>query len=57
MLTKDKNVKRDTNALAMLSYSYLNDKLNNALSDDSFILSENNLPVVPDLKEYLEVNG
>ncbi len=46
MLTKDKNVKRDTNALAMLSYSYLYDKLNNALSDDSFILSENNLPVV-----------
>ncbi len=51
MLTKDKNIKRDTNALARLSYSYLYDKLNNALSDDSFILSENNLPVVPDLKD------
>ncbi len=46
MLTKDKNVKRDTNALAMLSYSYLYDKLNNALWYDSFILSENNLPIV-----------
>ncbi len=46
VLTKDKNVKRDTNVLAMLSYSYLYDKLNNALSDDSFILSENNLRVV-----------
>ncbi len=40
MLTKDKNVKRDTDALAMLSYSYLNDKLNNGLSDGGFILSE-----------------
>ncbi len=46
MLTKDKNVKRDNNALAMLSFSYLYDKLNGALSDDSFIISENNLPVV-----------
>ncbi len=51
MLTKYKNVKPDTNVLAMLSYSYLYDKLNDALSDDSFILSENNLPVVPDLKD------
>ncbi len=46
MLTKDKNVKRDNNALAMLLYSYLYDKLDNALSDDRFILSENSLPVV-----------
>ncbi len=46
MLTKDKNVKRDNKALAMLSFSYLYDKLNSALSDDSYILSENNLPVV-----------
>ncbi len=46
MLTKDKNVKCDTNALATLSYSYLYDKLNNALSDDSFIVSEYNMPVV-----------
>ncbi len=46
MLTKDKNVKRDANALALLSYSYLYDKLNSALSDDNFILSENNLPIV-----------
>ncbi len=46
MLTKDENVKRDTNALATLSYSYIYGKLNNALSDDSFILSENSLPVV-----------
>ncbi len=57
MLTKDKNVTRDANALAMLSYSYLHDKSNNALSDDSFILSENNLPVVQDLKDLIEVNG
>ncbi len=46
MLTKDENAKRDNNALAMLSFSYLYDKLNGALSDDSFIISENNLPVV-----------
>ncbi len=51
MLTKHKNIKRDTNALAMLSYSYLYDKLNNALSDDSSILSENILPIVNDLKD------
>ncbi len=50
MLTKDKNVKRDTNALAMLLYSYLYDKLDNALKNDSFILSENSLPAVLDLK-------
>ncbi len=31
MLTKDKNVKRDINALAVLSYSYLYDKFDNAL--------------------------
>ncbi len=30
----------------MLSASYLYDKLDNALLDDSFILSEYNLPVV-----------
>ncbi len=46
MLTKDKNVKRDNNALAMLSFSFLYDKVNSALSDDSFILSENNLSVI-----------
>ncbi len=46
MQTKDKIVKRDTKALAMISFSYLYDKLNNAFQDDSFILSENNLPVV-----------
>ncbi len=57
MLTKDKNVKRDINALAVLSYYYLYDKLNNALSDDNFILSENNLPVVWELKSLIEVNG
>ncbi len=51
MLTKDENVKRDTNALAMLFNSYLYDKLNSALSDDSLIFSENNLPVVYDLKD------
>ncbi len=43
---QDKSVTCDTNAPAMLSYSYLYDKLNNVLSDDSFILSEYNLPVV-----------
>ncbi len=46
MLAKDQNVKRDTNALAMLFNSYLYDNLNSALSDDSFIFSENNLPAV-----------
>ncbi len=51
MLTKVKNVKRDTNALAMLFNTYLYDKLDNALRDDSFILSENSLPVVVDLKD------
>ncbi len=51
MPTKDKNVKRDTNALAMLFHSYLYDKLDNALKGDSFILSENNLPAVLDLKD------
>ncbi len=51
MLTKDKNVKRDTNALAMLSYSYLYDNLNSALSDDTFILPANNLTVHLDLKD------
>ncbi len=50
MLTKDKNVNRDTNALAMQFHSYLYDKLDNVLSDDSFILSENSLPAVLDLK-------
>ncbi len=57
MLTKDKNVKRDTNALAMLPFSYLYDKLDNALQDDSFILSENSLPAVLDLKDKIEVYG
>ncbi len=51
MLTKDRNVKRDTNALAMLFYSYLYDKLGNALYEDSFILSENILSAVLDLKD------
>ncbi len=57
MLTKDRSVKRDTNALTMLPYSYLYDKLSNVLSDDSFISSENNLPVVPDLEDLIEVNS
>ncbi len=51
MLTKDKNVKWHTNALTMLSNSYLYDKLNSALSDDSVILSENNLSVVEELSD------
>ncbi len=51
MLTKHKNVKRDTNAFVMLSYSFLYDELYNALSDGSFISSANNLPVVPDMKD------
>ncbi len=51
MQTKDKNVKRDNNALAVSLYSYLYDKLGNALSDDSFILSENSLPAVLYLKD------
>ncbi len=46
----NKKVKRDTNAFVMLSDSYLYDKLDNALEDGIFILSENNLPTVPDLK-------
>ncbi len=46
MLTKDKNVKRDTNGLATFIYSYLYDILDNALKDDSFILSENNMQIV-----------
>ncbi len=33
MLTKDKHVKRDTNALAMFFHSYLFDKLDNTLLD------------------------
>ncbi len=49
--TKDQNVKRDTNALAMLSFSYFYDKLDNTLKDDSFISSENSLPAVLDLKD------
>ncbi len=57
MLTKDKNVKCDTNVLAMLSFSYLYDRLNNAPSDDSLILSEYNVPVIEDLKDQIEVNG
>ncbi len=51
MLTVNKNVKRETNALAILFHSYLYDKLDNALEDDSFILSENSLPAVLDLKD------
>ncbi len=43
MLTKDKNV---ITTRSLLSFSYLYDKLNSALADDSFILSENNLPTV-----------
>ncbi len=46
MLTKDENVKRDTNAPALLSYSYLYDELKSVLSDNSFILSEDSLPAV-----------
>ncbi len=49
---KIKNVKRDTNAPAMLCHFYLYDKLDTALSDDSFILSENSLPAVLELKHY-----
>ncbi len=50
MLTKDKNVKLDNNALAMLPYSDPYDKLDNTLYGDSFISSENNLAVVSDFK-------
>ncbi len=48
---KRQNVKRDTNALAILFHFYLYDKLDNELQDDSFILSENSLPAVLDLKD------
>ncbi len=48
MLTKDKNVRRDTNAFVMLSDS--NDTFDNTLKDDSFIGSENKLPVISDMK-------
>ncbi len=48
MLKKYKNVKRDTNALAMLPYCYLYDKLDNTIKERSFILPENNLSVVLD---------
>ncbi len=51
MLTKDKNVKRDNYALAVSLYSYLYDKLDNELLDDSFILSENSLSADLDLKD------
>ncbi len=51
MLAKDKNVKHDTNALATLFHSYLYDKLDNALLDVNFILPENSLPTVLDLKD------
>ncbi len=51
MVTKDKNVKRETNVLDMLFHSYLYDKLDNALKDDSFILPENSLSAVLDLKD------
>ncbi len=51
MLTKDRRVKRASNALAMVSISYLYDYLNSSLSDDKFISSENSLPVVYVLKE------
>ncbi len=44
--TTNKNVKRDVNAFDMLSASYFCDKSDNAPLDDSFILSEDNLPVV-----------
>ncbi len=57
MLTIDKNVKRETNGLAMLLYSYIYDKLENALKDDSFILSENNLPIVLDVEGQIVVYG
>ncbi len=50
MLTKDKNANRDTNAFVLLSDSYLFDKLDDAIWDDSLILSENNLPIVLYLK-------
>ncbi len=57
MLTKDKNVKRDNNALTVSLYSYLYDKLDNALWDDNFILPENSLPADLDLKDQIEVYG
>ncbi len=51
MLPKDTNVNRDTNAIVMLADSYLYDKLDKALKAGIFMLSENNSPVVPDLKK------
>ncbi len=56
MLTEDKNVKRDTNALAMLFF-YLYSKLDSAIEDGSSVLSENKLSVVFDLKDKIEVYG
>ncbi len=44
--TDDKNVTRDANALGMLAVSQSCDKLDNAVYDNSFLLSENNPPVV-----------
>ncbi len=51
MLTKVQNVKRDTNELALLYFSFLYDTLDHTLKDYSFILSENNLPVGLELKD------
>ncbi len=39
-------INRDAKSFDMLSASYLRDKLDNAFLDDSFILTENNLPIV-----------
>ncbi len=48
--TNEKKLKRDANTFDMLSASYLYDKLDNALYNDSFSLFENYLPVVSALE-------
>ncbi len=55
MSDANKRQKRETNALATFFHSYLFDKLDNTLKADSFILSEDRLPAVLDLKDELEV--
>ncbi len=57
MLTIDKNVKRETNGLAMLLYSYIYAKLDNALIAGRFISFEHNLPIVLDSEDQIEVYG
>ncbi len=47
---KGKNVNCVANAFDMLTASCLYDKLDNTLLDDSFVLSEDNLPVVSALE-------